>query len=252
MRKKYIAGNWKMNNTLSETVQFISDFKKMTQGMKDVEIGIAPAFVNLSVASELLKDTGINVIAQNVFHEDKGAFTGEISPDMLSDIGVESVILGHSERRHVFMESDETINRKVKKAFEKDMKVILCIGEKLQEREQGITNIVLEKQLKNGLAGVDEKDVGNMVIAYEPVWAIGTGKNAVSEDAQSACAFVRKTIADMYSEGCAEKVRIQYGGSVKPENAAEYMACTDIDGALVGGASLKADTFFRLIKEAVK
>ncbi len=252
MRKKYIAGNWKMNNTLSETVQFISDFKKMTQGMKDVEIGIAPAFVNLSVASELLKDTGINVIAQNVFHEDKGAFTGEISPDMLSDIGIGSVILGHSERRHVFMESDDTINRKARKAFEKKLKVILCIGEKLQEREQGITNIVLEKQLKNGLAGVDEKDVSNMVIAYEPVWAIGTGKNAVSEDAQGACAFVRKTIADMYSKECAENVRIQYGGSVKPDNAAEYMACPDIDGALVGGASLKADTFFRLIKEAVK
>lgn len=251
MRKTFIAGNWKMNNTLSETKTFIEDFKKMINDVDNVEIGIAPSFVNLAYAKGLCKGTNIKVIAQNMYFEDNGAYTGEISPLMLKDIDIDYVILGHSERRQYFAESDEILNRKVRKAFEHDIKVILCIGEKLQEREQGITNIVLEKQLKGCLKELDTEKVRDIVIAYEPVWAIGTGKSAKTEDAQDACRFIRKVLKDLFGDNTAQNIRIQYGGSVKPENTEEYMSQPDIDGALVGGASLKAESFNKIVK-AVK
>ncbi|MCK9225201.1 MAG: triose-phosphate isomerase [Candidatus Muirbacterium halophilum] len=248
MRKIFIAGNWKMNNTLSETKTFIEEFKQSVKSIDNIEIGIAPSFVNLAYAKALCQDSNIKVIAQNMYFEDNGAYTGEISPLMLKDINIDYVIIGHSERRQYFGETEETVNKRIRKAFEHNIKVILCIGEKLQEREQGITNIVLEKQLKGDLKELDNNKVAEIVIAYEPVWAIGTGKSAKTEDAQNACNFIRKTLKDMFGEEIAQKVRIQYGGSVKAENSKEYMSQTDIDGALVGGASLKADSFSKLIK----
>jgi triosephosphate isomerase len=250
MRKIFIAGNWKMNNTLTETKTFIEDFKKNAVSVKDIEIGIAPSFVNLAYAKGLCKDTNIKILAQNMFYEDNGAYTGEISPLMLKDIDIDYVIIGHSERRQYFGETEETVNKRIKKAFEHNIKVILCIGERLQEREQGITNIILEKQLKGDLKDLDEAKLKDIVIAYEPVWAIGTGKSAKTEDAQNACNFIRKNLKDMFGEEISQNIRIQYGGSVKPENTREYMSQPDIDGALVGGASLKADSFMRIINEA--
>jgi len=250
MRKMFIAGNWKMNNTLTETVEFLKKFRELVKGNEKVEYGIAPAFVCLPVAKEMVKGTNIKILAQNMFYEDKGAYTAEISPLMLKDLDIDYVIIGHSERRQYFGETDETVNKRVKKALEHDIKVIMCIGESLKEREQGITNIVLEKQLKGGLEGITAEQMKNIVVAYEPVWAIGTGKTAKAQEAQDACLFIRKTISRMIDKETAENVRIQYGGSVKPANTEELMGQSDIDGALVGGASLKADMFVQIIERS--
>ncbi|MGM0607518.1 MAG: triose-phosphate isomerase [Candidatus Muiribacteriota bacterium] len=247
MRKKFIAGNWKMNNNLKETVDFITKFTQKDLTV-NVDIGIAPSFVNLTIARELLKNTDVKVIAQNVFYEDNGAFTGEISADMLKAAGIDNVIIGHSERRQYFGETEETVNKRIKKALENDMKVIVCVGEKLQEREQNITNIVLEKQLNGALKNITKEQMKNITIAYEPVWAIGTGKSAKKEDAEEACKFIRNQVKEKYNPETAENLIIQYGGSVKPENAKEYMSSENIDGALVGGASLKAEKFYEIIK----
>ncbi|HEX9739265.1 MAG TPA: triose-phosphate isomerase [Ignavibacteriaceae bacterium] len=251
MRKNVIAGNWKMNNDLSESQNLIT---RLTSGLSNLKINcdviICPPYTSLSEANSLIKNTIVKLGAQNVYHEDNGAYTGEISPLMLKSVGCEYVIIGHSERRTIFKESNETINKKIKKALEHGLKVIFCIGETLDEREKNITNDVVKKQVIEGLLDMDEKAISNMIIAYEPVWAIGTGRNATPQQAQDVHKFIRKLIEDKYSSGIADDLTIQYGGSVKPDNARELLSQPDIDGALVGGACLKAESFIDIIKAA--
>ena len=249
MRKKVVAGNWKMNNDLNGTVNLISDIKKELSGkIVNAEIIVCPPFTNLETTKALLKDSKIKLGAQNIFYEDSGAFTGEISADMLISAGCEYVIIGHSERRTIFGEDDKSINKKIKTAIRKNLKPIFCVGETLQEREKGITFKILESQLKNGLDGISENELENLIVAYEPVWAIGTGKNATPEQAQEVHNFIRTLIAKIYSENFAGQLVIQYGGSVKADNAKELLSQPDIDGALVGGACLKADSFVKIIE----
>jgi triosephosphate isomerase len=251
MRKNVIAGNWKMNNDLSESQNLIT---RLTSGLSNLKINcdviICPPYTSLSEANSLIKNTIVKLGAQNVYHEDNGAYTGEISPLMLKSVGCEYVIIGHSERRTIFKESNETINKKIKKALEHGLKVIFCIGETLDEREKNITNDVVKKQVIEGLLDIDEKAISNMIIAYEPVWAIGTGRNATPQQAQDVHKFIRKLMEDKYSSGIADDLTIQYGGSVKPDNARELLSQPDIDGALVGGACLKAESFIDIIKAA--
>jgi triosephosphate isomerase len=251
MRKNVIAGNWKMNNDLSESQNLIT---RLTSGLSNLKINcdviICPPYTSLSEANSLIKNTIVKLGAQNVYHEDNGAYTGEISPLMLKSVGCEYVIIGHSERRTIFKESNETINKKIKKALEHGLKVIFCIGETLDEREKNITNDVVKKQVIEGLLDIDEKAISYMIIAYEPVWAIGTGRNATPQQAQDVHKFIRKLIEDKYSSGIADDLTIQYGGSVKPDNARELLSQPDIDGALVGGACLKAESFIDIIKAA--
>ncbi len=233
-----------MHKTVRETGEFLEDFLPEVKGVEDAEIVIAPPFTALESAARKMKGSNAALCAQNVFYEEKGAYTGEISPLMLKDVGCEYAIVGHSERRQYFGETDETVNRRIRAALAHGLKVISCIGETLQEREAGRTHSVLEVQTERGLDGIG---VDNIVIAYEPVWAIGTGVTATTEQAQDAHAFIRAKLRKMYG-GKADDVRILYGGSVKPENVDELMACPDVDGALVGGASLKPDSFARLVK----
>ena len=242
MRKKYICGNWKMNKTSSEALEFAKEINEFE--FNKVDVLIAPSFVTLESLRKNLKDE-IKLAGQNVSEFDDGAFTGEISTTMLKDIEVEDVIIGHSERREKFYESDEIINAKVKKALEDDLSVILCLGESLEVKEEGKEVDFVRDELLKSLDGV--KDLGNLTIAYEPIWAIGTGKTASADDAEAMCAFIRNLVAELYSKEAAEAVRIQYGGSVKPANVKELMAKENIDGALVGGASLKADDFEALV-----
>jgi len=251
MRKKIIAGNWKMNNDLSESQNLIT---RLTSGLSNLKINcdviICPPYTSLSEANTLIKNTAIKLGAQNVYYEDNGAYTGEISPLMLKSVGCEYVIIGHSERRTIFKESNEMINKKIKKSLEHGLKVIFCIGETLEEREKNITNDVIRKQVMEGLQDISEKDISNMIIAYEPVWAIGTGRNATPQQAQDVHLFIRKLIEDKYSMSSADNLTIQYGGSVKPDNAKDLLSQPDIDGALVGGACLKAESFIEIIKAA--
>ena len=251
MRKKVIAGNWKMNNDLSETQNLIS---KLTNGLSKEKINcdviICPPFTSLMEASSLLKNTSIKLGAQNMFYEDNGAFTGEVSASMLKSVGCEYVILGHSERRTIFKETDDVINKKIKKSLTSGLKPIFCIGETLDEREKNITMDVINRQLTIGLNGVSEENLSNIIIAYEPVWAIGTGRNATPEQAEEVHNFIRNWIEDKYSSATAENLVIQYGGSVKPDNAKDLLSQKDIDGALVGGACLKAESFIAIIKVA--
>lgn len=244
MRRPFIAANWKMNKTTSETREFISSFIPAVKDVTDVDIVIAPPFTSLAVAAEKLKDTRVILAAQDVFYEDKGAFTGEVSPLMLIDIGCRYVIIGHSERRQYFNETDEVVNRKIKAAKKAGLKIIFCIGEFLEEREAGKTYDVLQREIKNGLYGADTE---NIVIAYEPIWAIGTGKTATPEQAQEAHAYIRERLRGIYGNK-ADDICIIYGGSVTPENIDSLMACKDVDGALVGGASLKVESFVRIVK----
>jgi triosephosphate isomerase len=249
MRKKIIAANWKMNQTVAETESFLKDFRLEVEEVSGVDIVIAPPFTALAKLSELLGGSQkIRTAAQNMYFEMSGAFTGEISPAMLRELYVKYVILGHSERRQIFGETDALINRKVLAALEAELRPILCVGETLEEREAGKENEVLETQLRGCLAGVTPDQMLEIVIAYEPVWAIGTGKTATTEQAQECHVHVRKVIAELTDAATAEKVRIQYGGSVKPNNAAELLAQPDIDGALVGGASLDPRGFAEIVK----
>lgn len=241
MRKMIIVGNWKMYKTANEAVELA----KGINASKKVDVVIAPTFTSLSKVAEAIKGKAIALSAQNAHFEDEGAFTGEISPKMVKDIGCHYVILGHSERRHVFSESDEMINKKIISALKHGLKVIFCIGEKLDQRESNKTKEVLNVQLTKGLAGISNMD--NVVIAYEPVWAIGTGKVATPEQAQEAHAHIRMKLSEMYSKQIADKVIILYGGSVKPENADSLLSLEDVDGVLVGGASLKAESFNQII-----
>jgi len=249
MRRTVVAGNWKMNNNLSEAVSLISDLKKELGGSElNADVIICPPFVSLDTAKELIKDSVIQLGAQNMYFEESGAFTGEISAEMLKSVGCQYVILGHSERRVIFEEPNETINRKVKKALASELKPIFCIGETLEERESGITNKVVEEQIRKGLEGLSNRDMEKVIIAYEPVWAIGTGKTASPEQAQEVHAFIRNLLASIFTREVAEATILQYGGSVKPENAKELLSQKDIDGALVGGACLKAEPFTGIIK----
>jgi triosephosphate isomerase len=246
MRNKVIAGNWKMNKDVFETADLINGLKKSVTA-KNVEVIVCPPFTSLVVAQQLLKGSTIKLGAQDVSVHDDGAYTGEVSVTMLKSVGCEYVIVGHSERRQYFHESNELINQKAKKVLAAGMRVIICVGETLEEREKEITDKVISAQIKGVLAGLSESDLERVIIAYEPVWAIGTGKNATPRQAEDVHQLIRKLVGQLYSWNVAEKIIIQYGGSVKPENAKELLSQADIDGALVGGACLKPDTFAGII-----
>lgn len=246
MRKPMIAGNWKMNKTPAETIDFVKELntKKLST---DVEKVIAVPFTSLYPAGKLIEESDIKLAAQNMYFENEGAFTGEISPIMLKDLNTSYVILGHSERREIFKESDELLNKKIKAAISNNISPILCCGETLEERESFKHMDKVKKQIIAALSDIDEIEINNLVVAYEPIWAIGTGKTASSKDAEEMCKFIREVLSDLYSTNFAEKIRILYGGSVKPENVKDIMKQENIDGALVGGASLKVDSFESLI-----
>ena len=252
-RKVFIAGNWKMNKTAAETAALCKALKEKFADICPctVDVAVCPPFTSLSTAIAELKGSGIKVGAQNIHWADNGAFTGEISGAMLKEMGVEYVIIGHSERRQYFGETDDTVNKRLVAALKNDIKPIVCIGELLEERENGKTEAVLEKQIKGAFAGIGECDFKKVVIAYEPVWAIGTGRTATPEMAQDTHAFIRKVVAGLYGAATAEGTVIQYGGSMKAENSKELVAQKDIDGGLIGGAALKADSFHDLVKNAI-
>lgn len=245
MRKPIIAGNWKMNKTIKEGLEFIEAIKGKTEG--DVEVLICAPFTLLKDLKEATNGTNIKIGAQNMHYEESGAFTGEVAPANLVEIGMDYVIIGHSERREYYSETDETCNKKVLKAIEVGINPILCCGETLEEREANKTIEKVKVQIEKGLSGVSKENIAKVVIAYEPIWAIGTGKTATSEQANEVIAYIRNVVKDMFGD-ISQEVRIQYGGSVKPANVAEIMSMSDIDGALVGGASLKADDYLGLLK----
>lgn len=246
MRKPIIAGNWKMNKTPAEAVELINQLKPLVKDAK-CDVVICPTFVCLAAAVEAAKGSNIHIGAQNVHWEKSGAFTGEISAEMLKSIGVEYVIIGHSERRQYFGETDQTVNKRSLFALANGLTPIICVGETLQEREQGIALSLVADQTIAALDGFTAEQVAQLIIAYEPVWAIGTGKTATKEDANEVIAHIRKTVEGKYGKDAADKLRIQYGGSMNPANATELMAMSDIDGGLIGGASLKADTFAQVV-----
>jgi triosephosphate isomerase len=247
MRRPLIAGNWKMNNSCAESVELVSQFKDILSASKEIDIVVAPPFTALGAVAAVLKGSPIGLSAQNVFWEESGAFTGEISTAMLKDVGCRYVIIGHSERRQYFSETDETVNKRLKAALKASLIPIVCIGETLAEREAEKTLPVIEQQLKGGLKGLSLEEMETVIIAYEPVWAIGTGKTATPDQAQEVHRFIRDIIARIFSKEIADDTRILYGGSVKPDNVDQLMVQLDIDGALVGGASLKADAFARIV-----
>lgn len=247
MRRPIIAGNWKLHNTSSQGVALVEELAKLTVDNKKVDIVVCPTFTTLTAVANALGGTNIHLGAQNMHWEKKGAFTGEITAEMLKDVCCQYVIIGHSERRQYFAETDETVNNKVKAALEAGLVPIMCVGESLEEREAGTTETLVGKQVKAGLAGLTNEQVATVVIAYEPIWAIGTGRTATSDQANDVCTFIRKTIAAMFNQATADKTRIQYGGSVKADNIAELMGKSDIDGALVGGASLDAVGFSKIV-----
>lgn len=246
MRVPIIAGNWKMNNTISESLALIENIKSNRLNKK-VETVLAVPFTSLNEAKKALKETDIKLAAQNIHWEDSGAYTGEVSPLMLKEIGVDYCIIGHSERRQYFNESDDTVNRKIKSALKHNIKPIICVGETLAERESSIEEKIVKDQILRALEGIEKDNIKDIVIAYEPIWAIGTGKTASSEDANHMCGFIRKIIGDKYGETAKEIIRIQYGGSVKPNTIKDLMSKEEIDGALVGGASLEAGDFVQLV-----
>ena len=239
-RRKIVAGNWKMNMTPSQAVKLVEELKPLVQS-DDVDVVYCVPAIDIVPVVEAVKGTNVEVGAENMYFEEKGAYTGEISAEMLVDAGVKYVVIGHSERRDYFKEDDELLNKKVKKAIEAGLTPILCCGESLEQRETGVTMDWIRLQIKSDLAGVTADQVKKLVIAYEPIWAIGTGKTATADQAQEVCKGIRDCIAEMYDAATAEAVRIQYGGSMNASNAAELLAKPDIDGGLIGGASLKAD-----------
>jgi len=249
MRKPLMAGNWKMNKTIPEAVAMVNELKGKIADVKDVDILLCPVFTALYPVANEVKGSNINVGAQDLFWEEKGAFTGEVAPNMLVDAGCKYVIIGHSERRQYFGETNETVNKKVKAALAIGLIPVVCVGETLQERESDVTFKVIESQVREGLKDLSKEDAEKIVIAYEPVWAIGTGKTATPDQAQEVHAFIRKVYGEMYGD-VSDSVRILYGGSVKPSNVSELMKKEDIDGGLVGGASLKATDFEALVKFA--
>ena len=241
--KYFIAANWKMNKTLRETREFLQSLVPAVQGVTDVEVVIAPPFTSLAAAVDELKDSSIQLAGQDVFWEEKGAYTGAISPQMLIDAGCKQVIIGHSERRQYFSEDDVIVNRKIKAAKKAGLGVIFCVGESLEERESDRAFDVIKREIESGLSEVDSE---GLVVAYEPIWAIGTGKTATTEQAQEIHSYIRKILGNLYGSK-AENIRILYGGSVTPENVESLMACRDVNGALVGGASLKPESFAKIV-----
>lgn len=250
MRKLIIAGNWKMHKNIAEAVSFVQELK---QNLADngVEVVVSPPFTALAPVAEVLKGSNIALAAQNMHWEKQGAFTGEIAPAMLKELGCKYVILGHSERRQFFGETDENVNKKVVAALENQLIPIICVGETLEQKESGVTEQTVENQTLGALEGLNPEQVAGLVIAYEPVWAIGTGRTATDDDAQQVNSFIRQVISTKFGQAVAEAVRIQYGGSVKPGNASGLMSQPDIDGALVGGASLKVEDFAGIIKNSI-
>lgn len=251
MRKPIIAGNWKMNKTAQEVASFVEAIKGKVPSADKVESVLGAPNLFTQGLVDLLADSDVKVAAQNCFYEDEGSYTGETSPKALADLGTDYVIIGHSERREIFGETDEDVNKKAKAIFDNDMLPIICVGESLDTKEAGKTNEFVADQVKAALEGLSGDQVKNLVLAYEPIWAIGTGETATAEDANDTIKVVRQTVADLYDADVADAVRIQYGGSVKPANISEFLATSDIDGALVGGASLEPDSFVELLK-AVK
>lgn len=246
MRMPFIAGNWKMYKTAAEAAKFAEEFKNIYL-KTDVKVAICAPFTHLKLLVEAFAGTGIKVGAQNMHFEDEGAYTGEISGKMLKEIGVDYCIIGHSERRQYFGETDETVNKKLHAAYKHGVLPILCVGEILKERDEGNANKVVSSQLKGALKNLDEGQISRLTVAYEPVWAIGTGRTATPEQADEMCGHIRNVIIELYGEEIADEVVIQYGGSVKPDNASELMNMYEIDGALVGGASLEPDSFLEIV-----
>ena len=250
MRKCFVAGNWKMNGTIDESVALAKGVVAGLTGSEKADVAVCPPFLAIPAVRDVLAGTAVRLGAQDVFYEGNGAFTGEISTDMLRDAGVSFALVGHSERRHVIGETDAIVRRKLDAVIAAGMDVILCVGEKIEEREAGKTEAVLDTQTRAGLTGLTREQLAKVTIAYEPVWAIGTGKVATTEQAQAAHKFIRDLVASMFDQAAADALRIQYGGSVNADNAAELMAQPDVDGALVGGAALKADSFLGIIAGA--
>ena len=246
MRKGIIAGNWKMNKTVAEAVSLIEEIKPLVKDAK-CEVVVCPTFLCLDAVIKAVEGSSIKVGAQNMHFEDNGAFTGEVAPGMLKQMGVSYVIIGHSERRQYFNETDETVNKKLKAAYSHGIIPILCIGETLTDREGNVTEKVLESQVKLDLEGLTKEQVEELIIAYEPIWAIGTGKTATADQANETIAFIRETVGAMFGNDVSEKLRIQYGGSVKPSTIKEQMGKSDIDGGLIGGASLSAEDFAGIV-----
>ncbi|MDD5492530.1 MAG: triose-phosphate isomerase [bacterium] len=247
MRKPILAGNWKMYKTTQEAKALVEGLKSRVGTLNDREVVVCPPFTSLVTAAEALRGSNLKLGAQNMYWEDKGAFTGEIAPGMLKDTGCVYVIIGHSERRQYFGETEVTVNKKMKKAFQSGLLPIVCVGETLAERESNRTFQILERQIRDGASGLSPEEANKLVVAYEPVWAIGTGKTATPQQAEEAHKFIRQKLAEVYTPAIAEEIRILYGGSVKPENCKELMGQADIDGALVGGASLEVESFSKIV-----
>ncbi|MCA9404552.1 MAG: triose-phosphate isomerase [Candidatus Omnitrophica bacterium] len=251
MRKSIIAGNWKLNKTCKEAVELVTELNRELSETTEVDVVVCPPFTALRDISDVLVDSKIGLGAQNLYWEDSGAFTGEISAPMIKDAGAQYVIIGHSERRQFFGETDETVNKKIRAALAHELTPIVCVGEMLEDREAGRTEEVIKTQFSGSFAGLSAEEMEKLVIAYEPVWAIGTGKTATKEQAQEVHQLIRQLLTAAHGESTAESIRIQYGGSVKPDNIAELIAQPDIDGALVGGASLKSDSFTQIVKNSL-
>lgn len=251
MRKTIIAGNWKLNKTCKEAVELVTELNRELSDIVEVDVVVCPVFTALRDVSDVLVDSQIGLGAQNLYWEDAGAFTGEVSAPLIKEAGAQYVIIGHSERRQFFGETDATVNKKIKAALKHGLTPIVCVGELLEERESGKTKEVIRTQFNGSFSGFTAGDMEKLVIAYEPVWAIGTGKTATKEQAQEVHQFIRQLLSQTFGQESAESIRIQYGGSVKPENIAELVSQTDIDGALVGGASLKSDSFIQIVKNCI-
>jgi triosephosphate isomerase len=248
MRRPIIAGNWKMNMTIDQSLDLAAKLKPEVAEVNGTDIILCPPFTALFTLSKVLRGTNISLGAQDVYWEEKGAYTGEVAPGMLSDVGCQYVIIGHSERRHLFAETNQSVNKKVKSALKSNLTPIICVGERLDERERGVTQGVVEEHVRRGLEGLSREEALRVVIAYEPVWAIGTGKTATPLQAQEVHSFIRGLLGKLYDKVVSSQVRIQYGGSVKPETIADLMKEEDVDGALVGGASLDAKSFAQIVK----
>ena len=248
MRRLILAGNWKMYKTVSEAIELVNGLKRQLYDVVNLDIVVCPSFTSLATVSELIVDSNIRLGAQDVYWKEEGAFTGEISPSMLKDLGCKFVIVGHSERRQYFFETNESVNKKINAILNIGLIPIFCVGETLAQREENKTLEVIKEQLQKGLRDIVLEKAENLIVAYEPIWAIGTGKNATAEQAEEIQIYIRNLLAKMYNKDIAESVRIQYGGSVKPENIKELIMQPNIDGALIGGASLKIDSFSEIVK----
>jgi len=250
MRRPIVCANWKMNKTITEAIEFASGLKRSFYNQNDIDIVICPSFTALSEVRDVILNSNILLGAQNLYSEDKGAFTGEVSAIQLKDTGCKFVIIGHSERRRYFSETNQIVNKKIKQTLKFGLNPILCVGESLEERDKGLTLNIVKEQIEECLKDVEERDIYNLVIAYEPVWAIGTGRNATPDQAEEVHGFIRNLISEIYKKDIKESIRIQYGGSITPDNILQIMAQPDIDGALVGGASLDLNSFIQIVKKA--